>query len=215
MKQDALTTAIMVFARAPVAGQVKTRLIPALGEAGAAELHARFLGQTLNTVSQLENVAIQLFCQPNIHHPLFRQAADRYTLSLHPQQGYDLGERMANAFTGNLPHHQKVLVIGCDCPAFTPDDLRAAMDTLDDQDAVIIPAHDGGYLLLGLRTFSPLIFTDIDWSTERVFEQTTRQLDAAGLQWIALESKQDIDRPEDLIHCPEHLLTGVTNEMAG
>lgn len=215
MKQDAPTTAIMIFARAPVPGQVKTRLIPALGEKGAAELHARLLEQTLNTVTQLENVAIQLYCQPDTQHPLFRRAGDRTTLSLHPQQGNDLGERMSNAFADHLPCYPKVLVIGCDCPAFTPEDLRAAIETLDDQDAVIVPAHDGGYVLLGLKAFSPLIFSDIDWSTERVFEQTARQLDAAGLQWIALEPKQDIDRPEDLIHCPEHLLTGVPDEMAG
>ncbi|MFO8024511.1 TIGR04282 family arsenosugar biosynthesis glycosyltransferase [Thiohalophilus sp.] len=215
MKQNAPTTAIMVFARAPVPGQVKTRLIPALGEAGAAELHAALLEQTLKTASQLEDSAIRLYCQPDTQHSLFRQMADRDKLTLHPQDGNDLGERMSNAFADNLPHYQKVLVIGCDCPALTPDDLRAVIEALDKQDAVIIPAHDGGYVLLGLRTFSPLIFSDIDWSTDRVCEQTTRQLDAAGLQWTALEPRPDIDRPEDLIHCPEHLLTGVTNEMAG
>lgn len=215
MKANAPTTAIMVFARAPVPGRVKTRLIPALGEEGAAELHAALLQQTLKTASQLEDSAIQLYCQPDTHHPLFRQAADRYKLILHSQQGNDLGERMANAFTDNLSNYRKTLVIGCDCPAFTPDDLRAAIETLDDQDAVIVPAHDGGYVLLGLRIFSPLIFIDIDWSTERVYEQTVRQLDSAGLRWRALEPKQDIDRPDDLIHCPEHLLTGVSNEMAG
>lgn len=215
MKQDAPNTTIMVFARAPVPGQVKTRLIPALGETGAAELHARLLDQTLNTVSQLENITIRLYCQPDTQHPLFRQACDRPALSLHPQTGNDLGERMANAVADNLPRYDKVLVIGCDCPAFTPDDLRAAIETLDAQDAVIVPAHDGGYVLLGLKTFSPLIFSDVDWSTDRVFEQTARQLDAAGFRWASLEPKHDIDRPDDLIHCPEHLLTGVANEMAG
>ena len=215
MNQTIPDTTIMVFARAPITGQVKTRLIPTLGAAGAAELHAAFLEQTLNTVSQLDDTAIQLYCQPDTHHPLFRQAADRTVLSLHAQQGSDLGERMANAFADNLPRYHKVLVIGCDCPALTPDDLRAAIEALDNKEAVIIPAHDGGYVLLGLKTFSPLIFTDIDWSTDRVFEQTTRQLDAAGLHWTSLGPKHDIDRPDDLIHCPEHLLTGVANEMAG
>jgi len=166
-------------------------------------------------VSQLENVAIQLYCQPDTQHPLFRQAGDRTTLSLHPQTGNDLGERMASAFTDNLPSYHKALVIGCDCPAFTPEDLRAAIEALDNKDAVIVPAHDGGYVLLGLRTFSPLIFSKIDWSTGRVFEQTARQLDAAGLHWTSLGPKHDIDHPDDLIYCPEHLLTGVANEMAG
>ncbi|MDR9437864.1 MAG: TIGR04282 family arsenosugar biosynthesis glycosyltransferase, partial [Thiohalophilus sp.] len=157
----------------------------------------------------------RLYCQPDAQHPLFHQAADYYKLTLHSQQGNDLGKRMASAFTDNLANYRKALVIGCDCPAFTPDDLRAAIETLDDQDAVIVPAHDGGYVLLGLRTFSPLIFNDIDWSTDRVFEQTTGQLDAAGLRWTSLDPKHDIDRPDDLNHCPEHLLTGVSNEMAG
>ncbi len=215
MKQHTPDTAIMVFAKAPITGQVKTRLIPTLGAAGAAELHARLLQQTLNTVTQLEKVAVRLYCQPDTDHPLFRHAVEHYKLTLHSQQGNDLGERMANAFTDTLPNYDKVLVIGCDCPAFTPDDLRAAIETLDAQDAVIVPAHDGGYVLLGLRRFSPRIFTDIDWSTDRVLEQTTGQFDAAGLHWTSLEPKHDIDRPDDLIHCPEHLLTGVSNEMAG
>lgn len=215
MNPATATTVIMVFAKAPVPGQVKTRLIPALGEAGAAELHAALLAQTLKKVSQLDDIVIRLYCQPDMHHPLFRHAADHYRLSLHAQQGNDLGKRMANAFTDNLPRYHKALVIGCDCPALTPDDLRAAIAALDEQDAVIVPAHDGGYVLLGLNTFSPLIFTGIDWSTGRVFEQTARQLDAAGLRWSALEPRQDIDRPEDLAYCPSNLLTGVTNEMAG
>lgn len=215
MKQHAPTTAIMVFAKAPVPGQVKTRLIPALGEAGAATLHAAMLEYTLNKVSRLADTAIRLYCQGDMQHPVFRQAADRTALSLHPQQGSDLGERMANAFAETLPRYHKTLVIGCDCPALSPNDLQTAINALDDHEAVITPAHDGGYVLLGLRRFSPRIFADIDWSTERVFEQTTRKLDAAGLQWRAFEPRQDIDNPGDLIHCPEHLLTGVPHDMAG
>ncbi|MFP4611750.1 MAG: TIGR04282 family arsenosugar biosynthesis glycosyltransferase [Thiohalophilus sp.] len=215
MKPDTQTTAVMVFARAPIPGQVKTRLIPTLGEAGAATLHAAMLEYTLHKVSRLADTAIRLYCQGDMQHPVFRRATDRYTLSLYPQQGADLGERMANAFAESLAHYQKVLVVGCDCPALTPNDLHNAINALDDHEAVITPAHDGGYVLLGLRRFSPRIFTDIDWSTGRVFEQTAAQLDAAGLRWRALEPRQDIDRPDDLIHCPEHLLTGVRNEMAG
>lgn len=137
MKPTTPTTAVMVFARAPIPGQVKTRLIPVLGEAGAADLHAAMLQHTLNTVSQLPDTAIRLYCQPDTQHPLFRRYADHSALSLHPQQGADLGERMANAFVDSLAHYQKVLVIGCDCPSLSAADLHAAFAALDEQDAVL------------------------------------------------------------------------------
>ncbi|MFP3874539.1 MAG: TIGR04282 family arsenosugar biosynthesis glycosyltransferase, partial [Thiohalophilus sp.] len=169
MTANTQTTAVMVFARAPIPGQVKTRLIPVLGEAGAATLHAAMLEYTLNKVSRLADTATRLYCQGDRQHPVFRHATDRYALNLYPQQGADLGERMANAFVDSLAHCQKALVIGCDCPALSPKDLQNAINALDEQEAVITPAHDGGYVLLGLRCFSPRIFTDIDWSTGRVF----------------------------------------------
>lgn len=215
MNRNSATTLVMIFAKAPVPGKVKTRLIPALGKAGAANLHTQLLHHTLQTVARVETVDVQLYAQPDTRHAVFEECADAYTLSLKTQQGKDLGERMATAFAENLAVYEKVIIVGCDCPSLTTLHFQNAITALENEDAVLIPAFDGGYVLLGLRQYAPQLFQNIDWSTSRVLAQTRVQLQHAGLSWQELAPQHDIDRPDDLTHCPPYLLTGVHHEMAG
>lgn len=208
-------TLVMVFAKAPVCGMVKTRLVPALGEEGAARLHRRLLQHTLDTVTNIANVDCRLYGLTASEDTELDRLATRFGLALHEQRGGDLGERMANAFVDALENYQRAIIVGTDCPALSRAHYRQVIAALDDHDAAIVPAFDGGYVLMGLRRYSPRLFAGIDWSTDRVFQQTQERMHAEGLRCRALPALPDIDRPGDLNYCPEALLSGVTHEMAG
>ncbi|MEO6697527.1 MAG: TIGR04282 family arsenosugar biosynthesis glycosyltransferase, partial [Gammaproteobacteria bacterium] len=143
---------IMVFAKAPVAGTVKTRLIPALGAHGAAALHTTLTRHSIATAVNAPLCPVELWCSPDAHHPFFAQCQKDFGVTLQQQQGNNLGERMAQAFDTVLQQHPYAVVIGTDCPTLTTQDLRAALNALHEGfDAVIGPAEDGGYVLIGLR----------------------------------------------------------------
>ncbi|MBS0327002.1 MAG: TIGR04282 family arsenosugar biosynthesis glycosyltransferase [Proteobacteria bacterium] len=190
--------AIAVFARAPVAGKAKTRLIPVLGARGAAGLQQALLRRTLATVLGAALGPVSLWCAPDCAHAEFRRCRDEFGVQLFPQQGCDLGERMLRAVT-QVGAHGNVLVVGSDCPALTVGELRAAARALDTgNDVVLIPAEDGGYVLLGLRRPVFELFADVPWGTVRVLAITRERLHRAGLTWHELTESWDVDRPEDL-----------------
>lgn len=190
--------ALLVFARAPEAGKAKTRLIPALGAAGAAALHAGLVEQTLQTVSML-GMDVQLWCHPDPQQPFFRYCAERFGVSLHTQRGGDLGERMAKALGTALWEYDHVVLIGTDCPTLAAGDLADAFAALaGGADAVFGPAADGGYYLVGLRQAAPTMFADIDWGSERVLAQTQARAHALGLATRLLAIHRDLDTPADL-----------------
>lgn len=171
---------VIVFSRAPVPGRVKTRLVPRLGEWGAARLHARLTSHALRT-------ARAAACGPVELHDTARQ------------RGADLGERMHRALSRALQRHRGAIVIGSDCPALEPSDLaRAARLLAGGCDVVVGPAEDGGYVLLGARRISPRLFNGIEWGGGAVYEDTMRKLDALGYRWRALRRLWDVDRPADL-----------------
>lgn len=187
---------IAVFARAPVAGAAKTRLIPRLGAQGAAALHARLVEHTLTQVCAAEIGPVTLWCSPDDTHPFFQNCAARFGVTLRAQQGDDLGQRMHHAFaraTGPL------LLVGTDCPMIGPDLLREAVAALHaGRAAVFCPAEDGGYGLVGLQTPIAEIFEAMAWGTEHVMATTRQRLAACGLDWHETAPVFDIDRPEDL-----------------
>jgi len=190
---------LIVFAKAPVAGKAKTRLIPALGEAGAAAMHARLVTHTLTTVTQAALCPVQLWCALDTNHSFFEKCKKNFPLTLHPQHGSDLGERMAHAMHHNLQHGHHTLVIGTDCPALCRADFEQAFTLLQkDNDIVIAPADDGGYVLMALKQFAAQLFTDIKWGTETVFSTTQHRITALQWQLKTLKTFRDIDRPEDL-----------------
>jgi rSAM/selenodomain-associated transferase 1 len=187
--------ALLVFARAPEPGRVKTRLVPLLGEKGAARLHARLVERTLKTARASGISSIDLYCAPGIKGNFFRKMQKRYKVRLRSQGRGNLGDRMYRAFRS----HSSAVLIGSDCPALKPADLRAAARALrEGADAVLAPAEDGGYPLIGLRRVSRRLFDGIAWGGPQVLAQTRRRLKALRWRWRELRTLWDVDRPEDV-----------------
>jgi rSAM/selenodomain-associated transferase 1 len=191
--------ALIVFARAPEPGRVKTRVVPLLGEKGAARLHARLVEQTLDTALAAGIGIVDLYCSPGIGHGFFLKSKKRFGVGLRSQGGGDLGDRMYRAFERALRSHSHVVLIGSDCPVLRPSDLRSAARALQaGADAVLSPAEDGGYALIGLRRVSRRLFDGIAWSTPEVLAQTRRRLRWLRWQWKELRTVWDVDRPQDV-----------------
>lgn len=191
--------AVAVLAKAPVPGLAKTRLVPLLGAAGAARAHRRFALQTLATVHAASIGRLTLWCAPDDTHRFFRALRFRHGVPVVPQPEGDLGHRMASAMHTHFASApgSPLLIVGTDCPVLTPGHLQQAADALQSHDAVLIPAEDGGYVLIGLRRPLPEVFQRVDWSTDRVLEQTLDRLREAGASWHALPPLWDVDEPGD------------------
>lgn len=192
---------ILVFAKAPVPGACKTRLIPALGPEGAAALHRALLEDTLARLVPAALAPMQLWCAPDTEQPVFKDLAARWGVTLRPQHGRDLGERMLHAATAALADAEAVVLIGCDCPGLGPAQVTAALAALlepPQQDAVLGPADDGGYVLLGLRRAAPELFTDMPWGGDQVAAITRARMAGLGWRWQELPPLADVDRPADL-----------------
>jgi rSAM/selenodomain-associated transferase 1 len=185
-------TRIVIFAKQPVAGDVKTRLIPALGAEGAAKTARRMLDWTVRQALET-GLRVELCGDPD--------AASWYKpkpgLDLTAQGRGELGERLARAARCVLAAGP-VLLVGSDCPELGAVALRAAAERLSTDDAVIYPARDGGYVLIGLRRFHPSLFTGIAWSTSAVAAQTIARIEALGWRLHIGETLRDVDEPDDL-----------------
>jgi hypothetical protein len=204
-------TATVVFARAPVPGEAKTRLIPALGAAGAAALHERLVDRALATAAAAALGPVELCCTPDEAHPALAALARRHGARLGAQGPGDLGERMNAAFRRVLAGAPRAILIGCDCPALAPRHLREAAAALaGGHDAVLAPAEDGGYVLIGLARVPAGLFAGIAWGGPDVLEQTRARLAGLGWRWLELETLWDVDRPEDLARLAgDRLLAGL------
>jgi rSAM/selenodomain-associated transferase 1 len=190
---------LIVFAKAPESGAVKTRLIPCLGADGAAELQARLIEHTMATAAEIGGVALELHGSTTANEFL-RACARRYDAALVAQTEGDIGTRMSAAFTGALVTDGcgAVVLIGTDCPVITARFLHDAFESLRHGcDAVLGPAEDGGYVLIGLRSAAPELFSGVDWSTAAVMEQTRDRLRQLEWRWHELETLWDVDRPAD------------------
>ena len=190
---------IIVLAKAPIAGQAKTRMIPQLGEAGAAQLQQRLLQHTISLCHQAQLADIALYCSPNTQQPIFQQLQQEYGISLHQQQGNDIGQRMHHAIEEQLRQKSKVVLVGTDCPSLNAGHLKAAFDSLSQQSPLAIaPAKDGGYVLIAATRIHPAIFQNIHWSSERVYAQTQQAIKQLGWQHTQLQILRDLDTPDDL-----------------
>lgn len=196
---------IILFAKCPQPGQVKTRLIPALGAQGAATLAQRMLIHTLGEALQAGLGGVELCVSPAPSDPAWQSVIPPALcdgVRWQDQGEGDLGERLARAAARLSAAAQGMLFIGSDCPALNADILRQAAAQLDTHDAVLIPSTDGGYVLLGLRHGHASLFTDIAWSTARVAETTRERLRALGWHWAELPALRDVDEPADLTCLP-------------
>jgi uncharacterized protein len=188
--------AVAVLAKAPIPGFAKTRLIPVLGARGAAMLQGRLVERAVKTACAAAIGPVSLWTAPDETHPAFQSMSAHLAIALVRQADGDLGARMLAAITRA---NSCVLVIGSDCPALTPDDLRKAADVLLNQtDVVVFPAEDGGYTLIGMRAPEPALFSDMPWSTPDVMDETRRRLRTLGLTWHEPTTLWDVDLPRDL-----------------
>lgn len=194
---------VIVLAKAPRPGLAKTRLVPALGEDGAAALAARLLDHAVAQALAAACGAVWLCGAPDVRDTAFQRHEARVRLA--EQGDGDLGVRMHRAFERVLaatPGAAGALLIGSDAPALDASTLRAAAAVLADHDAVFVPAFDGGYALVGLRRVQPALFADLPWSTPQVMALTRERLDRLGLHHAELPAVADIDVPADLVHLP-------------
>ena len=192
-----VATRIVIFAKAPVAGMAKTRLIPALGEAGAARLAGKML---VDTVAQARAAALgvpELCVTPPPSDPSWTGHLPA-GVTLSDQGPGDLGQRLAAAASRVIAGGERILLIGTDCPALDARRLAAAAALLDSHDAVIHPARDGGYVLLGLARTDASLFSGIAWSTDGVAATTIARIEARGWSLAVGDTLQDIDEPADL-----------------
>jgi rSAM/selenodomain-associated transferase 1 len=188
---------VIVFAKAPRAGAVKTRLIPLLGPAGAADLHARLVERTLAVAAEARIGPIELHGEPS-EDPLLVEYGRRHGARVLPQSGGDLGSRMRRAFEAGLHEAASVILVGSDIPVLCSAHLQQAARALArGDDAVFIPVEDGGYGLVGLRRCDPALFGGLAWSTPDVMAQTRERLTALGWRWSELDALWDLDRPAD------------------
>ena len=188
---------VAVFAKAPVPGEVKTRLAPLLGTEGAARLHAALVRRTLAVATEADVGRVELWCAPDASDPFFPACAAEFGAALRVQRGADLGQRMRAAFDAALGENAALVLIGCDCPALDAAILRQAAAALARHDAVIAPAEDGGYVLVGLSRPHAALFAGVEWGGSSVMADTRARLERAGARWKELETLWDIDRPED------------------
>lgn len=189
---------IAVFARAPIPGQAKTRLIPRLGPDGAARLQRRLIEAALARASALPGARVTLWTTAASDDADARAAAAEVGAEVRTQLGADLGARMAHAFSRTLDARRPMLLIGTDCPAQTVDDLRAAVAALRSADAVVQPAEDGGYVLIGLNEPRPALFNGIAWGSDGVLAATRARAEEHGIRLAELPTCWDLDRSEDL-----------------
>ncbi len=197
------TTRVVIFAKAPVAGLVKTRLIPALGAEGAAQLARRMLLHTLQEAAAAAVGPVELCVTPHPSDPVWQGFASVEGVCWTEQAVGDLGVRMAEAARRASEASEQVLLIGTDCPQLDAMHLRRAVEFLDHSDAVLYPTFDGGYVLLGLRRFDPRPFEQIPWSTAVVADRTIERVRELGWGLTVGGMLHDIDEPMDLRWLPD------------
>jgi len=185
-----------MFARAPMLGQVKTRLIPALGEQGALDMHVQLMQRQIKVLNKSSLCPSQLWVDQIPTHPAFEGFHGEVT----QQKGINLGEKMFHAARCVLEQFLKVVIIGSDCPEIDGTYLEQALLELDKStiDVLLGPAMDGGYVLIAMKQPHKEIFLDIDWGSDLVLKQTVNKLEECSLRYFMLPTLRDIDTEDDL-----------------
>lgn len=195
------SSALLVFAKSPKPGKVKTRLLAAVPADVAAGLHEACIADTLRSVRKMRGCDVFMFATGGTSYfrRLVKKQEGGLLAQVLPQQGADLGRRMENAFRKCFAlGYREVVVIGTDTPWMGVERLGRAFAELRTNDVVIGPAEDGGYYLLGMRKMVMEIFRGIPWSTESVLDLTLKKIAGLKLRTRLLRRDFDLDRPEDL-----------------
>lgn len=194
-------TVIQVFCKAPLAGQVKTRLMPAITAEQAVQVHIELAERLLKLLHEEALCSIQLWCSPATEFDFFQRQARKYPLTLHQQTVGGLGERMFHALTAGLQSFQNAILMGCDCPSFTKEDVKQAIIALKQNvDVVLAPTEDGGYSLIGLKQPQAEILSDVNmaWGTAQVLNITRGRIKKQRLKLYEISLQWDVDTAEDL-----------------
>ena len=191
-------TVILLFAKAPVAGKVNTRLIADIGVQAATLLQRDLIDQRLSMLTQADLCAVSLMCSPDVQDDYFVHCKALYPISLLAQSGADLGMRMLNAIRPALQRYKYCIVIGTDAPALDEVLISQAIERLKKEpEVVFVPAEDGGYVLVGLQQPYEFLFQGISWGSAKVMQQSRSKLKKNGISFDELATCWDIDRFED------------------
>ena len=190
--------ALFIFAKAPIAGAAKTRLLTEYTAAQAAEIASVLIQETLTLAVADWDGPIYLATTPTTTHPLFTALAARHAVELRGQQGSDLGARMHDALAYGVARYGAAAVVGCDVPHCPGETLRDACVRVARGKAVLGPSTDGGYYLIGLSTPGAELFADIAWGGSDVCATTIARARALGIAFDMLPPLRDIDTPDDL-----------------
>ncbi len=197
---------LIIFAKPPVEGTVKTRLHERLSPAEATELYTAFLDDSLEQYSNL-GVELRLYFSEALHGDVYPVKSE---VEVFRQRGAGLGERMAHAFVETFAAgFERIVIIGTDHPSLPPSFLRQAFLALQETRSVVIgPSEDGGYYLLGMNEFLPGLFEDMSYSHPGVFDDTTERIRTSGAGLTVLPIWYDVDTPDMLGRLLEDLLAG-------
>jgi len=189
-----MSTALVLFCRAPVPGRCKTRLAADIGPEQAATIYGQMLLHTWNVVQQLD-VTPMVYVAEQEDADVVSAFLD---VSVSVQSGHSLGERMYGAITAARSTHDVVIILGSDVPDLDVSHVFTALEHITTSDVVLGPASDGGYWLLGLRRDVPILFENMPWSTSDVLHETTRRCDNLGLSYVLVDTLVDVDTAADL-----------------
>lgn len=208
---------VQIFAKAPVSGKVKTRLIPAIGAADACELHKRMAEEQIRLASSIKGAELEIYCANGCDHPWFRKMESGYAVKLREQEGRDLGDRMYHALSTGTDPEQVTILVGTDVPVSDVAHYEQVMDKFDSGNRLVLgPVEDGGYWLIAVREPHKNLFRDIDWGSATVADQTRERVAELGWKMAELSPLWDVDRPEDLERLRAcglgHLMQGLEKE---
>jgi len=187
----------MMFAKAPIAGNVKTRLGDKVGMKRAAQIYRKLLSYMLDNLDTQANIHIQLWCWPDTRHPFFLHCARRYRLSLHRQQGKDLGEKMLHATKDSCQKRGYAIIVGTDVPEIDSKLCLQSQHALQQHDVVLAPTIDGGYGLVAMNKPRPELFRNMTWSHQTVLSSTLKRAQRRKLSVHCFKPIRDVDTYND------------------
>jgi len=190
---------VIVFAKSPLPGKVKTRLAKDIGTRNAVRIYKNMLYALLQNLTSQNEIKVELWCSPDIKHPFLRKCARDFDIVLKKQTGCDLGMKMTNAFRYSLKKYDSCILLGSDIPDINKDDvIQSCYFLRNSHDVVVLPVEDGGYGLIAMTEFMPDLFRHISWSTDVVMRQTLRKMQKNNCHCHVLNKKIDIDTKADL-----------------
>lgn len=190
--------ALIIFAKAPIPGKVKTRLQTHLSPEECATLHKSFVIDTVRLAKKINGADIFLYCSPGIEHPFFQKVSQDFDVGLAAQVGENLGERLDNAINNGLKAgYKKIVIIGSDSPDLPYEYIEDGFGMLDLYDMVVGPCRDGGYYLIGGKSELP-VFNDMPWGSSQILKMTLKKTQEYGIKYSLLPEWYDIDTWEDL-----------------